>query len=134
MLDKGVAIHGHVLRAPAYWSDLGTLERYVATHRDVLFGHVPGFISEPRGAGNFWADPSAQLNDVQVSGPAWFGAGAKLGRGVRIGSAVSIGPGAQVSDGAQLNRCIILDGAHVPGGLHEDLLFFETHVLRCRET
>lgn len=130
MLAKGVGVNGHVVRERVYWSDLGTLERYAATHRDVLFGQVPGFIGEPRGAGNWWADPSAKLNDVAVSGPAWFGAGAKLGRGVKIGAATSVGPGASVGDGASLNRCIVLDGAQVPGArLWEDTLFFGDRTL-----
>jgi mannose-1-phosphate guanylyltransferase len=125
MLSKGARVHGHVVRERRYWSDLGTLERYAGTHRDVLFGQLPGFIREPRGAGNFWADASAQLGDVAVSGPAWFGAGAQLGRGVKIGSATSVGPGARVGDGAALNRCIVLDGVEVPGGqLYEDLVMF----------
>ena len=134
MLGQGLVVHGHVVRERVYWSDLGTLERYVATHRDVLFGQVPGFIEEPRGAGNFWAASTAELSDVQVSGPAWFGAGCRLGPGVRIGSATSVGPGAVVGDGAQLNRCIVLDGAVVPGGqLYEDKVFFADRVLSAEK-
>ncbi len=133
MLGEGARVHGHVLRERVYWSDLGTLERYAATHRDVLFGQVPGFIFEPRGAGNFWADASASLSDVAVSGPAWFGAGCRLGRGVKIGSATSVGPGAVVGDGALLNRCVVLDGAKVPGGqLYEDKVLFGERALELQ--
>ena len=42
MLSQGVRVHGHVVRERVYWSDLGTLERYAATHRDMLFGQLPG--------------------------------------------------------------------------------------------
>ena len=118
MLGKGARVHAHVTRG-VYWSDLGTLERYAATHRDLLFRQGPGHV----------ADPTAQLNDVKVSGPAWFGANCVLGAGVRIGSAVSVGPNARVAAGAALNRCIVLDGAQVPAGLHEDTLFFGDRAL-----
>jgi mannose-1-phosphate guanylyltransferase len=125
MLQAGRTVHGHVVRDRRYWSDLGTLERYAATHRDVLFGQVPGYVETPRGEGNYWADPTARLNDVKVSGPAWFGARCELGQGVRIGSAVSVGPGAKVGDGAHLNRCIVFDGAVVAGGkLYEDVALY----------
>ena len=41
MIAKGLRVHGHVLRDPeVYWSDLGTPQRYMATHRDLLFGQV----------------------------------------------------------------------------------------------
>src|SRR6185436_3586337 len=107
--------NGHVLRERAYWSDLGTLERYVATHRELLFRQGPGYV----------ADPTAQLSDVKVSGPAWFGAGCVLGKGVRIGSAVSVGPRANVGDGTMLNRTVVFDDVDVgPGRLIEDTVLF----------
>lgn len=125
LLEAGHRIHGHVVDPKKhYWSDLGTPERYAATHRDLLFGQVQGFsFPEPKGAGNFHADPTAQLRDVRVAGPAWFGAGCELGDGVRIGSGVSVGLGATVGSGTSLNRVAVLDGASVPKGeLLEDLL------------
>jgi mannose-1-phosphate guanylyltransferase len=126
MLEKGLTINGHVLREErAYWSDLGTPQRYAATVRDVLFGQVPlapfgdsGPLSGvEKGAGNFWKHPTARLDaDVKVAGPAFFGEGCVLEAGVRIGSAVSIGRGAKVGAGARLNRVSVLDGAEVPAG------------------
>jgi mannose-1-phosphate guanylyltransferase len=115
MIDKGLTVHGHVVRERAYWSDLGTLESYVATHRELLYRDGPGYR----------ADPSAKLSDVKVSGPAWFGPGCALGKGVRIGSAVSIGPRALIGDGAMLNRTLVLEDVDVaPGRLIEDAVLF----------
>jgi mannose-1-phosphate guanylyltransferase len=115
MMQQGLGVHGHVVRERAYWSDLGTLERYVATHRDLLFRNGPGYR----------ADPAAQLGDVKVSGPAWFGPGCVLGKGVRIGSAVSIGARAHVGDGTMLNRTVVLEDVDIgPGRLIEDAVFF----------
>lgn len=133
MIGSGLTVRAHVLEdRAAYWSDLGTPARYAATHQHLLFGQAPmerfgaaNPFTLPRGAGNYWAHPSAQLQDVKVSGPAWFGEGVALGRGVRIGAAVSVGPFARVGDGAQLNRVAVLDGAQVPGGrLFEDAIVF----------
>ena len=126
MMERGLTINGHVLREErAYWSDLGTPQRYAATVKDVLFGQVPlapfgdsGPLSGvEKGAGNFWKHASAKLDaDVKVAGPAYFGADCVLEAGVRIGSAVSIGRGAKVGAGARLNRVSVLDGAEVPAG------------------
>lgn len=126
MMEKDLTINGHVLREErAYWSDLGTPQRYAATVKDVLFGQVPlapfgdsGPLSgAEKGAGNFWKHPTAQLDaDVKVAGPAYFGADCVLEAGVRIGSAVSIGRGAKVGAGARLNRVSVLDGAEVAAG------------------
>jgi mannose-1-phosphate guanylyltransferase len=117
MMQAGLTVQGHVLREQAYWSDLGTLERYVATHRDLLFRQGPGYV----------ADPSARLDaDVKVSGPAWFGPGCELAKGVRIGSAVSVGPRAKIGEGARLNRTVVFEDVEVaPGRLIEDTVLFK---------
>jgi mannose-1-phosphate guanylyltransferase len=115
MIEKGLTVNGHVLRERVYWSDLGTLQSYVATHRDLLFRHGPGYT----------ADPTAQIGDVKVSGPAWFGPGCVLGKGVRIGSAVSVGPRANVGDGTSLNRTIVFEDVDIgPNLLIEDAMLF----------
>jgi mannose-1-phosphate guanylyltransferase len=133
MMEKGLTIRAHRLTGHGmYWSDLGSPPRYAATHQHLLFGQVPtgrfgaaNPFALPRGAGNFWAHPSAKLSGVKVSGPAWFGEGATLEAGVRIGAAVSVGPGATVEAGARLNRVAVLDGARVPKGQFvEDALVF----------
>lgn len=133
MMERGLTVRAHRLtERGAYWSDLGSPPRYAATHQHLLFGQVPTErfgaadpFSLPRGAGNFWAHPSARLADVKVSGPAWFGEGVTLEPGVRVGAAVSVGPGATVEAGAWLNRVAVLDGARVPKGqLIEDALVF----------
>jgi mannose-1-phosphate guanylyltransferase len=131
LIAAGGRVHGHVLPRRPYWSDLGTPQRYLATHADLLMGQVETapfgaaspFVGTPRGEGNFWAHPSAQLSGARISGPAWFGEGSALGSDVRIGAAVSVGRGAQVGQGARLNRVAVLDGAQVePGAMLEDCI------------
>lgn len=126
MMEKGLTIRGHVLQSKdVYWSDMGTPQRYAATHQQLLFSQVPlapfgdrgPFEGMTRGAGNFWVHPTAKLDaDVKVAGPAFFGEGCVVEAGVRIGAAVSIGRGAKVGQGARLNRVAVLDGATVPAG------------------
>ena len=132
VIAAGLKVHGYALQQPGVsWSDLGTPARYGATHQELLFGQVPmtpfgegsPFARTVKGAGNYHAHSSAQLRDVRVSGPAWFGEGCELGEGVRIGAAVSVGVGARVGARAMLNRVAVLDGAVVESGvLIEDSL------------
>jgi mannose-1-phosphate guanylyltransferase len=131
LLEKGLTIHGHVIDPQAhYWSDLGTPQRYAATHRDLLFGQVPmqpfagasPFEATVRGAGNWWAHPSARLGNLRAAGPAWFGEACVLEEDVTAGAATSVGPNARVHAGAKLNRTVVFDGTEVEGVLHEDCL------------
>lgn len=131
-MAAGKVVRGHVVSSGAvYWSDIGTPERYLASHADVLFGRVsprafPGcldWVDEARGRVAHAVEPGAQVGDARVAGPAWFGAGCVLEPGVRVGAAVSVGRAARVGAGAHLNRVAVLDGAEVPAGaLLEDCL------------
>jgi mannose-1-phosphate guanylyltransferase len=122
VMEAGLVVRGEVVQA--YWSDLGTPSRYLATVRDVLFGRVPldglgsasPFAAAPRGSGNWWAHSEARLGEAKVAGPAYFGAGCVLADGARIGSAVAVGAGARVGDGARLNRVAVFEDTEVAPG------------------
>lgn len=126
MIEKGLTVRGHILQSKdVYWSDLGTPQRYAATHQHLLFSQVPlapfgdrgPFAGHPRGEGNFWAHPTAKIDlDVKVAGPAFFGENCVVEAGVRLGAGVSIGRNAKVGQGARLNRVAVLEGGSVPAG------------------
>ena len=127
MMEKGLTIRGQILQSKeVYWSDMGTPQRYAATHQQLLFGQVPleafgshgPFEGVKRGEGNFWVHPTAQIDaDVKVAGPAFFGAGCVVEAGVRIGAGVSVGRGGRVGQGARLNRVAVLEGGVVAPGV-----------------
>jgi mannose-1-phosphate guanylyltransferase len=127
MIERGFTVRGHVLEGKhVYWSDLGTPQRYLATHEHLLFGQVPQDVFGDRGpfSGherieglNGWKHATARLHeDVKFAGPAFFGAGCEVAQGVRLGAAVSIGANARVGQGARLNRVAVLPGATVEAG------------------
>ena len=144
MLEAGLRIQGHLLpHFNAYMSDVGAPHRYAATHQRLLCGTVPceyfgsisPFLETPRGAGHFWAHPSAQLNDARLEGPAWFGAGCFLEAGVCVGAEVSVGPGASIEAGANINRVAVLNGARVPRGkvIEDAIVFGDAHIVSTRQ-
>lgn len=124
---QGGEVHGAVVSGA--WSDLGTPQRYLAAHQQLLFGQVP--LSAFPGASPFddaparpglvrvHVHPTARL-DGKVTGPAWVGPGAVVEAGASLGAGVSVGASSTVRAGAQLNRCAVLDGAEVGPGLYED--------------
>jgi mannose-1-phosphate guanylyltransferase len=123
-IAAGKVVRAHVLREHAYWSDVGSPQRYLDAHGDALSGKVNfsvyGDASPLVGmthTGFSWIHPTAQMQDARISGPAWFGPGCKLEKGVHIGALVSIGKNATVGADAHLNRVAVLDGATVPGGV-----------------
>jgi mannose-1-phosphate guanylyltransferase len=125
-IAAGKVVRAHVLRERGvFWSDVGSPSRYLDAHAEALAGKVSfapfGDASPLVGmtpTGLSWVHPTASMGDARISGPAWFGPGARLEAGVRIGALVSVGAGAQVGTGASLNRVAVLDGAQVPAGAH----------------
>ncbi|MEX2457821.1 MAG: NDP-sugar synthase [Actinomycetota bacterium] len=116
----------------AYWLDLGTPERYLQAHADVLEGRVRGFdVVAPFVAEGAEVDVRAHLGRRVVLGPgAVVAAGAVVEdsivqRGARVGEEARVtgsilGPGSEVGRGASLAGAVLGEGARVaPGTVSE---------------
>jgi mannose-1-phosphate guanylyltransferase len=115
--------------ADAYWIDVGTPEKYLQAHFDLLDGRVAG-VQYPapwvhatvdldlRARLGRWVaigaeariGPDAEIDDSVVHPGAAIGGGARVFRSV-------VGPGARVGDGATLDGCVLGAGARVAAGL-----------------
>ncbi len=115
--------------AHAYWMDLGTPEKYLQAHFDLLAGKVrDADYPAP------WIHGSAEV-DLRAHVGRWVavGAEARVGAEAQVddsvlhpGSAVAegarvvrsvLGPGAHVGPGAVVVSCVLGAGARVPDGL-----------------
>ncbi|MFH1844193.1 MAG: sugar phosphate nucleotidyltransferase [bacterium] len=95
LVEQPGSVRGHVL-AGQYWSDLGTVERYLAAHADLLVGRAGAPGSLPLPPDSFQLDATAQVaGDVELAG------------------FVCVGPGASIGSGASLRDCVVLSGAVV---------------------
>ena len=78
----------------AYWLDLGTPEKYLQAHFDMIEGKVHG---------------------VSYAGP-WIADDADVDLRSHLGRWVAVGPGAHVGSGAQVDDSVLLSGSHVGDG------------------
>jgi mannose-1-phosphate guanylyltransferase len=107
----------YAMQSDAYWLDIGTPEKYLEAHADVLAGRLgmppvsgarevePGIWME----GDVARDPSATL-----IAPVLLGADSEVGAGARVESSV-VGPGCVVAPGAEVERAVLLPGTTVDG-------------------
>jgi mannose-1-phosphate guanylyltransferase len=93
LIVDGAAVFGFL--SDAYWLDLGTPEKYLQAHADLLDGRVAG---EPAFSAPF-VDPSASLDPS-----------------VRLGRHVVVGPEASVQADADLDESVLLRAARVEEG------------------
>jgi NDP-sugar pyrophosphorylase family protein len=130
VIEAGQPVFGFA--SDAYWIDLGTPEKYLQAHFDLLEGKVRGVTySAPWIAPTADVDLRAHLGRWVDVGAARVGAGAQvddtvLHPGSSVGSEARVlrtiaGPGARVGTGATVIDCVLGAGARVPDGmtLHE---------------
>lgn len=124
VIASGGPVYGYV--SDAYWLDLGTPEKYLQAHFDMLDGKVHGVRYEaPWVAATAGVDPGSRLGRwVAIGAEARVGPdaqvddsvvhpGASIGAGARVLRSI-LGPGAHVGAGATVEDCVLGAGSRVP--------------------
>ena len=102
LLARGDLVLGPVHRG--YWIDIGTPEKYLQVHRDILRGRFPVALEAAKQAGGFVARGARIAKDALLEPPFFVGprceveAGARLGPDAVLVSDVRIREGALVRD------------------------------------
>ena len=109
------------LELDGYWDDLGTPQRYLAGHRDLLLEAPPG-LEDVAAAGPMAVHPSAVVHPkARLEGFCAVGPGAVIGADARVSASVLL-PGAVVAEGAVVANTVLGDGfrasGEVRGGAH----------------
>jgi len=116
LLADGKPIYGAV--AEGYWEDVGTLESYVSSHKDVMDGKVqvdvPGF-ELGRGV---WLGEGADVHpDARIEGFAVIGENCRVEAGARVGDYAVLGSNVRVRGGADIERSVVHDNAYLGEGV-----------------
>jgi len=99
-----------------YWSDIGTIESYLAAHFDALDGRgypACACVIEENGCGS------------GSSPPCFISRGARVDPSAATGPYAVIGNGSRVDAGAELSRCVVLPGAEIAAGrkVHNEVVY-----------
>ncbi|HVR69756.1 MAG TPA: NDP-sugar synthase [Vicinamibacteria bacterium] len=121
LLARGDRVTAHVHRG--YWIDIGTPEKYLQAHRDILGGRFPVAL-DGRARSGGWVHGEATVEEgAELQGPCYVGprcrvaAGARLGAGAVLTAGVSLDPGAHVADSVLWEGTRVGAGARVEGAL-----------------
>lgn len=121
LLERGDRVGAHVHRG--YWIDIGTPEKYLQAHRDILAKvfHMP--IDAPPSSGG-WIHPDARVDPKAVlKGPFYIGprceiaARAIVGRGAVLAAGVQVHAEAQVFDSVVWEKSILETGSQTMSSL-----------------
>src|SRR5689334_9888098 len=90
-----------------YWIDIGTPEKYMQVHRDIMDGryHAAPFTNL---ASPVWISPEARVEDgVTIEGPCFVDDGAVVKAGARLGPYTVVGRQCHIEEQAVLERAIL---------------------------
>jgi len=97
-----------------YWIDIGTPEKYVDVHRDIMERR---FLAEPFGSrprGTVHVEPDAKVEDgSSLDGPCFIGEGAIVKAGARVLPYSVIGRHSVIEEGAVVDGSVIWPGARI---------------------
>ncbi len=120
LLARGDLVLGPVHRG--YWIDIGTPEKYLQVHRDILRGRFPVALEADAVRGGFVAAGARVAPEAELVGPFFVGPGCDVEAGARLGpdavlvSDVRLRRGASVRDsvlwaGSQADEDASVDGS-----------------------
>jgi NDP-sugar pyrophosphorylase family protein len=113
MLEHGGALYA--VHSDAYWLDIGTPQKYLEAHRDLLAGRLghPPIAGANEIAPSVWVQGSATIDPTaHLEGPLVVGEGTQIDAAARVVASV-LGPGSRVGRGARVERSVLLAGACV---------------------
>jgi NDP-sugar pyrophosphorylase family protein len=122
LIARGDLVAAHVHRG--YWIDIGTPEKYLQVHRDILSGAYPVALNATRGTAGAWTHPEARVDaSARLVPPYYLGPGCQIAADATVGpgsvlvSGVQVGRGARVSDSVLWEGCSLGENATVEGAL-----------------
>jgi NDP-sugar pyrophosphorylase family protein len=114
LLDRGDHVGGFVHRG--YWIDIGTPEKYLQVHRDILDGRFPVSLDGTARAGGH-VHPDARVEDgAELQGPFYVGPGCDVRAGAVIGPDAVLTRGVTVEAGARVRDSVVWEGTRLAEG------------------
>jgi NDP-sugar pyrophosphorylase family protein len=130
LLRRGDLVRAWVHRG--YWIDIGTPEKYLQVHRDVLAARFPVALEgAPRQAG--WAHPTARIDaGAELEGRFYVGPGCRIDAGAHVGPDAVLTADVTVATGAGVRDSVVWEGSTLAESCRVDgsLLGARVHVGR----
>ena len=114
LLDQDEPIYAYP--SAAYWIDMGTPEKYLQLHRDLLSGSSVQH-SCPVGEEVVIGEQSSIDPTAQLKGPILIGSNCTIGGKVRLIGPVVIGSGSTILEDAVIEASVIWRNAHLGPGV-----------------
>ncbi|HZR26565.1 MAG TPA: NDP-sugar synthase [Vicinamibacterales bacterium] len=132
LIERNETFVAYVYRG--YWIDIGTPEKYMQVHRDIMDGRykhrAAPFATTP---GSSWISPEARIEDgAVIEGPCFVDAETIVKHGARIGPYSVVGKHCHVEENAAIDQAIIWANTRISqdATVHQSILGRHCHIGR----
>jgi len=117
LLEQHMPLYGHL--TAAYWRDVGNLQIYQQTHKDVLQGLVNISMQFKEVRKDVWVGENVTIDDTaEIVSPVAIGNNVTIKANARVLGNTVIGNNCAVEENATVQDSILWDGAVVRQGTH----------------
>ena len=129
LLAEGEKLFG--FRSHNYWLDMGTPQRYLKLHQDIIFGRFQPAFPLKQDSGRLWIHPTASISPkAKLTAPCFIGPGCSIEDGAQIGPMAVLGKNVVVKRESIIRGSVLWKGASVGENtrLEQVIVGFDTHV------
>jgi mannose-1-phosphate guanylyltransferase len=114
LLARGERVAAHV--HAGYWIDIGTPEKYLQVHRDVLDQRFPLALHGEARAGGWIAARARVSPEAELHAPFFIGPGCEVAAGARLGPHATLVADVRVASGAKVEDSVVWSGGVLEAG------------------
>jgi mannose-1-phosphate guanylyltransferase len=116
LLENGDPFYGY--QSDAYWIDIGTPEKYLKLHHDLLTGLVTRHITGKPAGDGVWIEDGCDIHpQAELRGPTILGRNCIVGSGARVKGPSIIGQDCIIEAGSFVEGAVIWQNAHLRQGV-----------------
>jgi NDP-sugar pyrophosphorylase family protein len=131
LIERGETFVAYVEKG--YWIDIGTPEKYLQVHRDIMDGRFPAVPFRDLAAPRAWVDSGARIEDgATIEGPCFVDEGVLVKPGARIGRYSVVGRQCHIEEDARVEGAIVWQNSRIgrDAALHDAVLGRNCHIGR----
>jgi mannose-1-phosphate guanylyltransferase len=114
LIADGFVVQG--FPSDAYWIDVGTTERYLQLHQDIMIMGLDGWLPTGIASQAALGEGCQVWPDAELSGNVLLGRNARIGSGVKISGPCVIGDNCSVREQAVIERSVLWSDVRVGAG------------------
>ncbi|MCB4790449.1 MAG: NDP-sugar synthase [Elusimicrobia bacterium] len=116
LLNKKYNLYGYIFNG--YWLDIGTIDKYLQAHHDMISGKMQFNLPGHRVFNNVWAGKKLQWGkNIDLNGRLVCGENVRIGDFVQIVGNVCLGDNISLGKGCYINDSVVMDNTKIGEGV-----------------